>query len=461
MSGLTDDKLRALLGKRAKAELVEWIVTQAAGNEDLRRALLGFIAPQADAKMLAAELGKTISRAWGRTRTSREPWKVARPIAADLEPVLAALEQLIEHGGAAAAEPVLRRLVEGADAGFAHVDDSYGYLGPVCQEAVVLWGKAWAKIEPRDPKTLARLVFAGVRDNDYGIRDQMIRDFAPALGRAGLLALKDMFVAEDAANRANEAREEWERRRPLRHLADVADALGDVDLYIDVQRQCGAVDIYALPIARRLLDAGRAATALEFLDRADGSRKHFQGEVEDYAALRSRILHALGRDDEARDTLWQEFGRGLNATALARLMTLTPGEKQPALVADALALAEGHPNKLAAALFLVERGQTSRAATIIDAHPDQFDGRCYGTVLPLAETLQREFPASAWTLYRNLLLSILAEKRSQAYHHAADYLALANGLAIRAGLREQQEELLALLRQEHGRKYAFWRLVGD
>lgn len=459
MSGLDDNKLKNLLTKRGKAELVDWIMEQSASNENLRRAIVNLVAPQADAKALMVELGQIITKAWGCTRTSKEPWKLARPIAADLEPVLPALDQLIERGQAAAAEKVLRRFVEAAERGFDHVDDSYGYLGPLCQETVTLWGKAWAKIEPRDPAALANLVYDGVRDNGYAIRDHMIRDFAEALERDGLMTLKEMFIAENQANLARKGMDDWERREPLRHLADVADALGDVDMYIDAQRQCGVEDVYALPIARRLLDAGRAAEALAYLDRADSSRSHFQGEKDDCATLRVKILQSLGRDEEARDTLWQEFQRGLNTAALDQLLVLTAKDKQQALINEAIAVAEAHPDKLTAATFLLGRGHADRAAATVDAYPEKFDGRYYGSLLPLAEAIRKDFPVSAWVLYRSLLLSILEEKRSKAYHHAADYLAIAGDLAERTGLHQKQQALLAQLQSQHGRKYGFWSLV--
>ncbi|MEX0777782.1 MAG: DUF6880 family protein [Phycisphaeraceae bacterium] len=459
MSGLTDDKLKKLLAKRGKVELVDWIMEQSANNEDLRRVLVSFVAPQADIKTLVSELNQIIKEAWGRTRTSKEPWKLARPIAADLEPVLPVLEQLIERGHAADAEKLLRRLVEAADKGFDHVDDSYGYLGPLCQDAVTLWGKAWAKIEPHDPAVLAQLVHDDVRDNGYAIRDHMIRDFALALGRDGLLALKEMFLAEHKANLADKGLDDWERHEPLRHLADVADALGDVDMYIDAQRQCGVENVYALPIARRLLDAGRPSEALEYLNRTDPSRSHFQGENDDCTALRVKILQALGRDEEARDTLWQEFRRGLGTTSLERLLASTPKEQQQALINEAIEVADAHSDKLTAATFLLGRGHADRAAATVDAHPDKFDGRYYGSLLPLAEAFQKDFPESAWVLYRSLLLSILEEKRSKAYHHAADYLAIADDLAARTGLHEKHQALLSLLNSKHGRKYGFWSLV--
>lgn len=228
MSGLNDDKLKELLAKQSKGDLVEWIVEQAGMNEDLRRELIDLVGPEADVKTLLSELRRMITRAWQRTRTSRHPWKLARPISSDLAPVVSSLEQLIERGHAVEAEKVLQRFVEAADKGFTHVDDSSGLLWPLCQEAVALWGKAWAQIEPRDPAQLAQMVYGQVQDDGFALRDHMIRDFAAALGRKGLLRLKDMFLQQHKARQADEGPDDWQRSESLRHVAEVADALGDV-----------------------------------------------------------------------------------------------------------------------------------------------------------------------------------------------------------------------------------------
>jgi len=461
VSGLTDSKIKKLLGKRRKAELVEWIVEQIRGNDDLRRATLDLVASQADPKTLLSELRQMITKAWARTRSSREPWKLAGPISDDLAPVLSALEQIVDRGQAVEAEKVLRRFVEASDKGMAQVDDSYGYLGPMCQDAVTLWGKAWAKIESRDPAKLAALVFDGVQDDDYAIRDHMIRDFAPALGREGMLALKKRYQTQYDVRRTDKGCDDWKRREPLRHLADVADALGDVDLYIAVQHKSELVEVYAMPIARRLLDAGRAAESLEYLDRGDSTRSHFQGEKDDYTTLRCKILQALGRDDEAQDTLWQEFSHRLDPRTLDRLLAMTPEGKRQKLSDNAIATAEAHRDKLTAALFLMDQGQTDRAAGLIAAHPDAFDGRFYGMLLQLAEPLRDGHPAAAWVLYRALLQDILESGRSKAYHHAADYLAIMQDLAEQADLSDRQQELLEHLRSKHGRKYSFWNRISD
>jgi hypothetical protein len=461
MTAFNDTTLKSLLADRPKAELVSWIVEQAVSNEPLRLALLAFVTPVADSEGVAKELSKVIRRAWALTNTSRESWKLAKPIASELEPVLAALDRMIELGSAAAAEKVLRLFIEAFEKGIGEVDDSYADLSPLCREAVTLWGKAWTKITPRDPAKLAALVYEGVCDNGYGLRDHMIRDFDLALGREGLVVLKSMFLAQHEANAAKTDLDEWTRREPWQHLADVADAMGDVDMYIEVQRTSGMDVVYAMPIARRLFDAGRAAEALISLDRADPERGYFQGEKDSFITLRTKILRALGRDDEAHAVLWQAFCRGLDHASLDQVLAMTPEERRSSLMEDAFKKAESHPNRLTAAIFLAERSETARAAKLVEAHPQAFDGQFYSSLLRLAELLRVPYPAAAWELYWALLQNILEKKRSKAYHHAAEYLAIAGELAERANLTTRHGELLAILRNEHKRKHAFWGRVQE
>jgi len=456
---LTDEQFRRLLGNRTKSDLIDWLMERMAEIDELRSAALNFVAPEADAKMLLSELRRIITRAWERTRSSREPWKLARPIASDLDPVLPALEQLIERGRAVEAEKVLRRYVEAAEKGLNAVDDSYGLLGPMCQDAVRVWGRSWAAIDDREPAELAKMVFAEVQINGFGLKDRMIGDFADALGREGLLALRELFETQCEESRPSGTQtNNWDYRRSLRHIAEVADALGDVDYYIDVQRRNDLVQIHALPIARRLFDAGRAEEALAYLDRADSHRSYFDGEV-DYRTLRSRILMALGREEEVRELHWQYFQSNLDSGALDRYLEMVPDDRRTAVMQKAFGIAEAHRNPLIAAKFLVDRGQVEKAATLIVEHPDALEGRFYGTLLSLAESLQENYPTATWELYRALLLDILEGKRSKAYGHAADYLQIAEDLANRAGRLDKQEQLKVLLRARHGRKYSFWNRV--
>ena len=459
MAALTDEKLTELLNKFSAAELSEWIMKQADGDPAFRREVVSLVSVRADPSVVASELRKMITRAWARSRSTRSPKAIARPIAHDLEAVLTSIEQLMERGDVVLAEKLLRRFTEAANKGMGQVDDSYGILSPVCHAGVRMWGKAWAQIEPRDPAAVATMVFDAVRDNECSVLDYMILDFAAALGRDGLLMLRNRYLAEHQAFLAEGDKDSWDQDRPLSHLRDVADALGDVDLFVDALERAERTEIYALPIARRMFEAGRTEEALSWLDTLRPDRSHFSGERYDAGELRMRVLLALGRDDEATDTLWNAFRKELSPSDLDRILSCTPEDRHPSVIKEAFAIADAYRNRVRAARFFLDRGELQRTAQIVIEHPRSFDGNFYSTQLDLAQALQDEFPAAAWTLYRALLVNILDEKRTQAYGHAAKYFGLTRVLAKRAGLHEKQEALMSELHSAHRLKRSFWQRV--
>ena len=457
-------KLGTLLRKRTKLDLIAWLTDRAQGDEDLHRDLTAWLAPQTGFKALASTLRSQITQAWAKVRSSSNPWKMARPTASALEPVLEALEAIIDRGDAQAAEPLLSRFLDAAESGCDGIDDSYGILWPVLQDGVRVWGLAWAQLTDANPDLrpdLAARVRDGVLDNPMSIRDHMIRDFAEALGTDGLCTLEQLLHEQADRDADDPNLAEYDRGRTTHHLASVADALGDPDRYIEARRRGGAEAIYGLPIARRLLDAGRAGEALTRLDALEPNRQHFDGEPEDAPALHIRCLRSLGREDEARDQLWRAFTNTLSHHTLDRLRELTPASKHAALRERALSTAAKSPSPLHAAIFYVHVGEVSRAAEAVVDAPDTFHGGYYDTLLRLVDAFTPEHPKAAWHLHRNLLLNVLDEGRHNAYGHAADYLRSTRALAEQADLGTPQQELEGRLQRDHGRKTSFWRKVAS
>ena len=105
------------------------------------------------------------------------------------------------------------------------------------------------------------------------------------------------------------------------------------------------------------------------------------------------------------------------------------------------------------------------AAQHVVEHRATWEGRHYEVLVPAAEALEHGYPAAATVLYRALIDDILNRARSPAYGHAARYFARLEALA---NVAEEWPSGLcnhvayrALLNQAHGRKSAFWSLVGD
>ena len=456
-------RIESLLRKRTKPDLVAWLAERAQDDENLQRALTTWLAPQTDPKVLTKNLRSQITQAWAKVRSSRNAWKMARPTANALEPVLDAIEALLNQGEVETAESLLARFHDAATTGCEGIDDSYGILWPVLQDGIRLWGIAWAQITRADPNQIAALasrICDLILEDPKSLRDYMIRDFTEALGTEGLHELERLLNQQAERDTQNPDLDEYDQKRTLRHLGVVADALKDPDRYIDVQRRNGTEEIYGLRIARRLLDAGRAEEALVRLDALTSDRNHFSDEREGAPELRIRCLTTLGRGDEARDQLWNEFTSSLSQQTLDRLRDLTPEPDHAALQERALAAAAESPSPLKAASFYAETGETQCAAAAVLNTPEAFSEMFYSAQLRLIDAFTPDHPHAAWHLYRHLLLDILDDRRHNAYGHAASYFDSARALAKQAGLTTPQQELEDRLHRDHRRKTSFWKKVG-
>ncbi len=106
-------------------------------------------------------------------------------------------------------------------------------------------------------------------------------------------------------------------------LQQVADALGDVDLYIEQQsKESQTFATVTTDIARRLLAAGRAEDALTALEKTkfDSCREiPLNGK---FCVL--RVLESLGRAEEAQQFRWKSFEQNLNDELLREYVKRLP-----------------------------------------------------------------------------------------------------------------------------------------
>ncbi len=458
---ISDKTLKSHLEKISKPDLVAWLMKRCADDEKLRASLLDLATPREAAKALTAEVRARIRQAWLLSKR-RDGWKMVRPIAGELNQVLASIQTLIDKGCSVEAEKLLAVFVQAAEKGLAHIDDSHGYLWPTCQYGVTLWGQAWARIESRDRKRLADLVYGHIHENGYAVKDNIISKFAEALGEEGLHILQWRLKGDLAAlpQPSPPARvSDIKRVLVTGWLKEIADALGDVDDYIAIVESERRVETCALPVARRLFEAGRFMEALVFLERGRADRGPRYDEPYDYATLKTKILTALGRSGEARETLWQEFATYLSMSTWQNIWELTGQEQKEQARSRAVSTAEHHRSPERAALLLVRLNELQRAADLIERRQSEFCGAAYDVLLKVADALAQTHPAQTWILYKVLLLNILDESRYNAYPHAAEYLMRMQELADASGLQTQQSEFTASLQQTHGRKSSFWARV--
>jgi hypothetical protein len=357
------------------------------------------------------------------------------------------------------------------------VDDSSGRFGKLFQQAVVDLGATWSRIADRDVETVARTVFELAVSDQYGACDGAIEAAAPALGVAGMAILSrllDEALTECSLHGGRSA--EWRARRLRSLLAELADVQEDVDAFIAAETSAGAPGADVLGIARRLLDANRAAEALDWLDQksarpelrvmtyaelAAGDGLGVQWEREN---LRIRALEMAGRRPEAQAIRWRLFESTLEPDVLRSHLAALPDFEDDEAIRRANTFAAAHPSAVAALDFFVRWPDPHLAAKLAEQRRAELDGRRYDILQPAAEALADRHPRAATMLYRIMIDSVLERGLSAAYGHAAKNLRacaeIANRVVWETTSLDSHAEYLATLRHRHGRKAGFWSLVG-
>jgi hypothetical protein len=263
----------------------------------------------------------------------------------------------------------------------------------------------------------------------------------------------------------------------IRARQAVADQRGDVDGFVALAQSRPGQLQDTLAVAERLFAAGRTSEALDWVrrptrpglrvmdwqDLGDGTAGYAASDLA-RVRLEVRILEAMADREATQALRWQTFETTLDETILRDYLAHLPDFAEFEALDRAFAHAAGHAQRYRALAFFLAWPREDLAAKLVLDHRETWDGRHYGALVPAAEALEHKHPAAATALYRALIDDILARARSAAYGHAARYLARLDALADRVepelGLVDHAT-YRAALKQAHGRKAAFWSLVGD
>ena len=324
-TALNTKNLEALGAERLAELLIEISVGNAAAKRRLRVELAGAQSP--------AQLVKEVRKRFTMIARSRSfvDWRGVRSLADDLDTHRCAIVETIAKADPTEALDLLWRFMALTSPVLERCDDSNGMLMGVFRKACSDMGDVALKART-DPTSLADQAFAALIVNGYGQFDELIRVLAPALGQAGLEHLKQRMRA--LSNRpvtmpAEKDRVEigWSSSGPIYAdemaersrvstirlaLTEIADALGDVDAFIEQhEEETRKVPKIAAEIARRLLSAGRAQEAWQTIEAVKHRRGNSNWDWPDFEWEDARIdvLEALGRADDAQAARWGCFER--------------------------------------------------------------------------------------------------------------------------------------------------------
>lgn len=464
------------LGAEKLATLVMDLVKGSAALQ--RRARLELSAAQGP-NDVAADIRKRFASL--RRSTSYVGWQKQRALVKDLTDLLRMVADTVAPHHPTEAFELLWSFLQLAPSIHERTDDSNGMIGGVMDDAMDLVAELSPQISI-SPDALAGRILDAVAGAGYGEFDGIIPATAPALRNDGLEHLKRITQAWIAAapdegdlarhrghGLSSSAEDRARNERRLTGsiiLADVADAQGDVDAYIArysaEQLTCGTI---APGVARRLLGAGRIDEAFEIVTRARAvdAAKNFSPSRDELNVVFEDCLIAMGRTEDLERHLLTTFEETLSAPHLRRYLKLLPDFEDIEAEERKLDFAETFPDPETALAFLIDWPAHDRAARFVLARADSLDGNVYEILTPAAEALDAEHPLAATLLRRALIEDTPNGGKSKRYRHAARHLMACrtSGAQIEeygdvpshGGFEED-------LKRAHGRKYAFWYLLG-
>lgn len=446
---ISQEKLVAL-GADKLAELVLAQCEQDASFKKQVRLLL------ADGSGGAAGLIKEIDRRLATLQRAKRPveWRETAALVQEIDTLRQTIAERLAAADPAAAIDRLRRLIALGGPTVERVEGSG--VGEVFRAAVADLGRILAGQADRDPKGVAALLVESIEGDRYAFWAGAVPAFAEALGEAGRAELGRLLRArvEEIKPGPEDYRAAYARRILIRALEDLADLTGDVDAYIAAAKGEPVRDEKRLEIAERLIGAGRAEEALDWLEPYRG----YDGER--LIELRLAALEALGRKEEAQRLRWSWFERTLNARQLKEHVRRLPDFDGFEAERRAVQVALVHEDAHAALGFLLELPDLASADRLVRERLNRLDGQRYDVLAPAAERLAEKHPLAATLLWRRMVENILGRASSNQYGYAARDVqhaaALASRLPDEAGI-ESHAAWMDRLQREHGRKYAFWQ----
>ncbi|WP_417247249.1 DUF6880 family protein [Celeribacter sp.] len=451
-------------------KLAQLVLDEAERNVGFRRQVKAALAAKSGPEGIAKLIDRRLS---GLERAkSFIDWDKARAFRDDLQSLTDTIEAELAPAAPDMAMDRFIRFIATHERVFERVDDSSGHVQDVYYLAIISAGKLTAQLSASEAALLPDKIMARLDETTHGYLADLTKAIAPHLPQSTLARWDAELDAAFAQRKLEEAKlstdrwhysmtSQWSKMRQT-----IAEACGDIDLMITLEsgKKPHMQDVQGM--AGRLLAAGRADEALEWV-RKPGSRVKGQDDAlsPNRVQIEASILEALGDKSAAQALRWQCFESRLSADILHDYLKNLPDFYDIEPETSALQYGLSHQVPELALRFYLDWPRLDLAAQVILQHHAHWGGGLWHSLPKTAETLEHEHPAAATILYRALLDDILKAARTKAYGHGARYLGKLALLAEAADpfLPEgvmAHEAYMAELRKNHGRKSGFWGRVG-
>lgn len=445
----------------------------------VKAALASTDGPEAVAKLIDRRLA-ALEKA-----KSHVDWQKERAFRDDLAATLETITGELAGASPAMGMERLLHFLGTHDGVFERVDDYSGRVQDVYRSAVDAMAALVPRLSPDEAEPLPEAIMARLGDTGYGYLVAVAEGVSSYLPPAALDrwdALLATGIIEHAAKASRP--DQGFDRSPVRQWGEVRQAIakarGDLDGFIALEAAKHPNLQNTVEIAKRLLSAGRAPEALDWVRRtASGGLRMMRFEdivdgagprdprSEPKTLLEARILEALGRGEDAQALRWKSFETRVDADILRAYVAALPEFEEFEVLDRAFAYAIASPSAYGALIFFLEWPRLDQAARVVVERAGTWDGRHYALLAPAADLLEDAHPLAAAILLRALTEAILDRANSKAYPHAARYLQRLGALTTRikdtdwsSGL-EPPEVWRASIDNKHARKTGLWACVAQ
>lgn len=407
---------------------------------------------------LDAQAVKDFKTAVTAAKNSRKMfWRSQAPDLADM--LNQALEQLKQsvHDPQIGVDALIGFYKRDADI-FERCDDSYGNVGDVFRMTAADLFVDYASRCPDKDKVAAQML--ELQENDgYGVRDALIDKASKFLNKSDVRKL-----IEKIKQRIPTQEEMPRQRKWLYMIESLARQIKDGALFERTRERNwqGLNGRVYIEIAKVYFASGDAVTAYDRLQKA--AECGAQNEYE-YAELFRDVSQALGKVEEVTKISWEIFRRSRCMETLNGLLAHIGEDKRAEVVYKEVDLIMASKEfNITDAQFLIDVGEGQCAEDYAIARREKLDGEQYYHLPPLAEHFEANGSfLAAVVIYRTLLEANLAKALSKYYSHGVRYLlrldALADHIADWRGIKPHAG-YVQKIRQQHGRKPAFWAKYG-
>jgi len=380
-------------------------------------------------------------------------WRSQAPdLAAMLNQALEQLKQSV-HDPQAGVEALIGFYKRDADI-FERCDDSYGNVGDVFRMIAADLFVDYASRCPDKDKVSAQILELQ-EDDGYGVRDALIDKASKFLNKDAIRQLIDRIEQRIPTQ------EEISRQRKWFYMIEsLAQQIKDGALFEQTrQRNWQELNGRAyIEIAKVYFSSGDASAAYDRLQKASecGAKNEYE-----YSGLFREVCQVLGKVEDVAKISWEIFRRHRCKETLNELLAQIGEDKRAEVVYKEVDLIMSSKEfDITDAQFLIDVGEVWSAQGYVVFRREQLDGEQYYHLPPLAEHFEAKgLFLAAVVIYRALLEANLAKALSKYYSHGVRYLHRLDVLAERVSdwpMIESHDMYMQEIKQQHGRKPAFW-----